>query len=111
MSDAVNNRLPTGKFKLILGLLAGGLIAIGLTFQILGTGENNHNGTYKLREVADNSIDPKAFAFGRFAKVNGILEVSCLWGLAYPDLPAEDCYIASYTKGECKSNYLQIQEG
>ena len=65
----------------------------------------------KLREVADNSIDPKAFAFGRFAKVNGILEVSCLWGLAYPDLPAEDCYIASYTKGECKSNYLQIQEG
>jgi hypothetical protein len=68
VSDAVNNRLPTGKFKLILGLLAGGLIAIGLTFQILGTGENNHNGTYKLREVAVFDAGKNNFLRGQMCR-------------------------------------------
>jgi hypothetical protein len=38
--------------KLSLGLLVCGLIGIGLAFQILGQGETNSNGTYKLREVS-----------------------------------------------------------
>jgi len=63
---------------------------------------------FKMRccEVLRATDAPGAFAIGRFAMVGGKLEVSCLWGLAYPELPANICYIASYTKAECRLNYL-----
>lgn len=57
-------------------------------------------------EVLRASDYPGAFAIGRFAQVGDKLEVSCLWGLAYPELPAETCYIASYSQAECRHTYL-----
>jgi hypothetical protein len=50
--DNGNNRFPPRTTRLALGLLVCGLIGIGLAFRILGAGETNHNGTYKLREVS-----------------------------------------------------------
>jgi hypothetical protein len=52
MTHAASNSIFAGKLKFVLGLLVCGLIGIGLAFQILGTGETNNNGIYKLREVS-----------------------------------------------------------
>jgi hypothetical protein len=46
------NRSTAGKVRLALALLVAGLVVCGLTFWYLGTGEANHNGTFKLRKVS-----------------------------------------------------------
>jgi hypothetical protein len=56
--------------------------------------------------VLQASNAPGSFGIGRFAMKGGKLEVSCLWGLAYPELPADTCHIASYTMAECRLNFL-----
>ncbi len=62
----------------------------------------------ELRNAAGGSDRAGFMAIGRFAMTSdGLLEVSCLWGLAYPELPAETCYIAGYSRTECRLNYLK----
>ena len=62
----------------------------------------------ELRDVADCSDSAGFMAIGRFAMTSdGLLEVSCLWGLAYPELPAETCYIAGYSRAECRLKYIK----
>jgi hypothetical protein len=66
----------------------------------------------ELRDVADCSDNSKFLAIGRFAMTSdGLLAASCLWGLAYPELPAETCYIAGYSRAECRLNYLKPISG
>jgi hypothetical protein len=52
MPHAANNRLSAGKLKFIMGLLACGLIGIGVAFRIFGAGETSQNKTFRLREVS-----------------------------------------------------------
>jgi hypothetical protein len=52
MTHAANNGFCAGKSKFVPGLIVCGLIGIGLAFHILGAGETNNTGTYKLREVS-----------------------------------------------------------
>jgi|GEM_PF-4910610 len=62
----------------------------------------------ELRSVAESSDCTGFGAIGRFAMTaGGLLEASILWGLAYPELPAETCYIAVYSRAECRLNFLK----
>lgn len=62
----------------------------------------------ELRSIAESSNCTGFGAIGRFAMTaDGLLEASILWGLAYPELPAETCYIAVYSRAECRLNYLK----
>jgi hypothetical protein len=66
----------------------------------------------ELRDVADYSDNAEFLAIGRFAMTSdGLLEASCFWGLAYPELPADTCYIAGYSRAECRLNYLKTISG
>jgi hypothetical protein len=62
----------------------------------------------ELRNAAGGSDNTGFVAVGRFAMTaDGLLKVSCLWGLAYQELPSETCYIAGYKRAECRLNYLK----
>ena len=64
----------------------------------------------ELRNAAGGSDSNGFVAIGRFAMTsNGLLEVSCLWGLAYLELPGETCYIAGYSHAECRLNLLVVR--
>jgi hypothetical protein len=52
MNQGADSPFPPGKSKLILGVLACGLISAGLAFQIPAAGGAGVNTTFKLREVS-----------------------------------------------------------
>jgi hypothetical protein len=64
MTHSGKNRFFAGKLKVTLGLLVGGLIGVGVAFQILGAGESDDDRTFKLREVS-------AFGEGRGNFIRG----------------------------------------